>query len=570
LPDFTQDVSNQCSVVVGWDLMRVNFGLFDTGRTLACLVLFVATLGFSHSSAAKPLVLGKHDRSIPDMAFALVRGSSALCEPDCPEWIWADGEIKADTPKRLKAFLKSIGDRKLPIIIQSPGGDMDAAFAMGRLIRAKKLNVAVGATRFLSCAPRDKECVTGKGKRFVGVSVTAFTYCNSACPMVLAGGNKRLVGPWARVGVHQVTTVMNREKILYKITTSVVKGKKQVKRQIVKRERAKPVTTTRMSKAYQKKIEAYLGEMGVSPGLIDPIKKTAASDILVLANYEMLALNLITGLDQADVWTGPGICKITPQPVNCKKSGIDEMMPVAELRPTPLPVTPKAAQVNLPETNPDRTGEMQFFIARNGGFSCAPVCAEWIAAEGTISAATPARLLKMLDRPEARKLPLVLNSPGGDLLAAMAMGRLIRERQLDVAVADTRYQNCEPAKAGCKPVDGVFLAIPSDYRGQCDSACPLVLAGGIKRLVGPNAKLALHELGLGRKVTGYLYEMGLGQELVSQMNRGEFSQYFRPELRDLATAKLVTTSASSEAIVGFQACKGAPLPDNCRARPVSN
>src|SRR5262245_43762473 len=45
------------------------------------------------------------------MQFAVVRGSSASCEPVCPEWIWAEGDITANTPARLKKFLKSLGGR---------------------------------------------------------------------------------------------------------------------------------------------------------------------------------------------------------------------------------------------------------------------------------------------------------------------------------------------------------------------------------------------------------------------------------------------------------------------------
>jgi hypothetical protein len=152
------------------------------------------------------------DRS---MQFAVVRGSNPLCEPICPEWIWAEGDIRSDTATRLKKFLKTLGDRKLPVIIQSPGGDLDAAFAMGRMIRAKGLDVAVGYTRFVSCAPRQKDCEAGKMGGYIGIAASGFAYCNSACPMVLAGGVKRFVGSWAQLGVHQITTTM----ILYETTT---------------------------------------------------------------------------------------------------------------------------------------------------------------------------------------------------------------------------------------------------------------------------------------------------------------------------------------------------------------
>jgi hypothetical protein len=142
------------------------------------------------AAEAKPKVK-KEPKPDFSMQFAIVRGSSLLCEPNCPEWIWAEGEIRSDTAKRFKKFLKTVGDRKLPVIIQSPGGDVDAALAMGRMIRAKKLDVAVGYTTFSSCVPRQKGCDAAKIGGYRGIAAVGFAYCNSACPLVLAGGTRR-------------------------------------------------------------------------------------------------------------------------------------------------------------------------------------------------------------------------------------------------------------------------------------------------------------------------------------------------------------------------------------------
>ena len=76
----------------------------------------------------------------PPMAFAVVRSAEPGCEPTCPEWISAEGAIVAATPARLKSLLKTLGGRKLPIVIWSPGGDVDAALALGRMIRQRKLD----------------------------------------------------------------------------------------------------------------------------------------------------------------------------------------------------------------------------------------------------------------------------------------------------------------------------------------------------------------------------------------------------------------------------------------------
>jgi hypothetical protein len=133
-------------------------GHFGRLRGLLIHAFLLLALCFVPLAAeAKPKVK-KEPKPDLSMQFAIVRGSSPLCEPNCPEWIWAEGEIRSDTAKRFTTFLKTVGDRKLPVIIQSPGGDLDAALAMGRTIRAKKLDVAIGYTTFSSCAPRQKGC----------------------------------------------------------------------------------------------------------------------------------------------------------------------------------------------------------------------------------------------------------------------------------------------------------------------------------------------------------------------------------------------------------------------------
>ena len=88
------------------------------------------------------------------MAFVVVRSGEPGCEPTCPEWISAEGGIAANTPAQLKKLLKTLGGRKLPIVVSSPGGDVDAALALGRMIRQYKLDVAVGKTRFAGLPTR--------------------------------------------------------------------------------------------------------------------------------------------------------------------------------------------------------------------------------------------------------------------------------------------------------------------------------------------------------------------------------------------------------------------------------
>ena len=86
------------------------------------------------------------------------------CQEECTQWISADGDIMPDTPTQLETILKTLGDRKLPIVFQSFGGDKDAAFAMGRMIRAAGLDTSIGRTRLPNCPMEDPRCTASMAK----------------------------------------------------------------------------------------------------------------------------------------------------------------------------------------------------------------------------------------------------------------------------------------------------------------------------------------------------------------------------------------------------------------------
>lgn len=68
---------------------------------------------------------------------------------------------------------------------------------------------------------------------------------------------------------------------------------------------------------------------------------------------------------------------------------------------------------------------------------------------------------------------VILDSSGGDVLAALRMGRQIREAGLDTEVR---------AKG------------PGTAEGSCASACVYVLMGGVARTVRPGAKVGVHQV----------------------------------------------------------------------------
>ncbi|WP_352957227.1 hypothetical protein [Mesorhizobium sp. M1156] len=477
----------------------------------------MSLLAMGHAAFAADAKKSTPEKSAPDfgptMRFVVVRSSAPGCEPTCPEWISAEGSIEAGTPALFKRALKALGGRKLPIVVDSPGGNVEAALTLGRLIRKNKLDIAVGKTGFVGCLPDMKNCKEndGKGARYFGDAYANGAICNSACPLMFSGGIRRVVGEWAFLGVHQITTTYIRTKLLYRTTYRMVKGKKKIlSTRIVSRRDAGSYKTYEMNKPLERRLSAYLKEMGIDKGVLDIMKATPASDIRQIKPGDMLAMKLVTSLESVDILTEAAICRRSPAPANCKEipanakpaevAAIDAKARPSQPAQVPLSQPAKAAPTQPVEAAPGNGApEMRFVVVRGSNPLCNPNCPEWISAEGAITADTPEKLRQLLDSVGDRRLPIVINSPGGDVLGALAAGRLIRERKLDVAVARTDFIGCEPRQADCTAEDGVYNGLTVDAGGGCGSACPIMLAGGVKRLVGPRAQLSVHSVGQSKR-----------------------------------------------------------------------
>lgn len=509
----------------------------------------------------------------PTMRFVIVRGSAPGCEPTCPEWISAEGSIEAGTPALFKRTLKALGGRKLPLVVDSPGGNVDAALALGRLIRKNKLDIAVGKTQFVGCLPDVKNCREndGKGARYFGSPYAAGAICNSACPLMFAGGIRRVVGQWAYLGVHQITTTYIRTKLQYRTTYRVVRGKKKVlSKKIVSRKDAGSYKTYEMSKATEKRLAAYLKEMGVGRDVLETMKNTPASSIQQLAPYDMLQAKLVTSLDAVDLLTAATLCKTDPVAANCREIPAPADKATKPSGDVMAYAKPAPAAPGEPEAvRQDDVGDMRFVLVRGRSFLCDPNCPEWISAEGTISAQTPERLRQLLDTIGDRRLPVVVNSPGGDVLGALATGRLIRERKLDVAVARTDFIGCEPDKADCTAENGVYVGLTIDASGECGAACPIMLAGGVRRLVGPRAQVTVHSMGLEQRVKSYLRDMAIGPGLLAAMRSVPGSRHRRLEPAMMLKVGLTTGLESVDEVTGPTICKSEPMPENCRVLSTS-
>lgn len=91
----------------------------------------------------------------------------------------AVGRIEPGTAEDFERFVLEHGDTLASIAIHSPGGSVNDALAMSRLIREMKLSTDV---------PRNG-------------------YCASSCPLMYSGGVERKADKRSWIGVHQVYTV---------------------------------------------------------------------------------------------------------------------------------------------------------------------------------------------------------------------------------------------------------------------------------------------------------------------------------------------------------------------------
>ncbi len=532
------------------------------GRTwwAQALICLVSLLAVGSAAFAAETKKSEPDPDAP-MRFVVVRSNAPGCEPTCPEWISAEGAITAKSPALLKAVLKTLGRRKLPIVVNSPGGDVDAAIVMGRMIRKNKLDIAVGRTWFVGCEPGVKNCKANdaKGSRYIGNPYVLGSYCASACPMMLAGGTRRLVGPLAYLGVHQITTTIVQMNVQYQVRYRIVKGKKRViSKKIVSRKNTGSYKTYEMSKAVERKLAAYFKEMGVDLSVIETMKSTPASEIQQIDLGDMLTMKLVTSEDAVSLLTNPSLCTLEPLASNCRE--IPANKPAGG-----LPAMAKAAP--QPESAHDNDG-MRFVVVRGSNPLCNPDCPEWISAQGAITPQTPQKLSQLLAMLGNRRLPLVISSRGGDLFGAMAAGRLIHEKKLDVAVARTDFVGCDPAQWNCLAKDGAYAGLSVDAGADCDSACALILAGGARRLVGSEARLSLYSMGQKQLVKAYLEEMAVSPALFAALQRSSVERQLEPDM--MLKVGLTTGRQSVDALTGSSICKSTPKPENCRVVPSSS
>jgi hypothetical protein len=164
------------------------------------------------------------------MTFELVGGGRLV----------ATGSITPGTSEAFAAEVGKRGDYIKTVVLNSPGGSVTDALAMGRLIREKKFATEVEA-----------------GK-----------YCASSCPLVFAGGVERRAGDKAAIGVHQVAAISSA--------------------------RAMPRDEMDVAQRISARCQRYLGDMGINLQVWVHAMETPHDKLFVFKPEELKSLNIVT------------------------------------------------------------------------------------------------------------------------------------------------------------------------------------------------------------------------------------------------------------------------------------
>ena len=109
-------------------------------RSLSALGLFA----FLAASLSYPAPGGASDRTQPMRFFLRQQGPEAACGNQCKLYVAASGAITSDTPAQFQAFAKNRKLGSAVVVLDSDGGSVHGALALGREIRGLGLDTTVG------------------------------------------------------------------------------------------------------------------------------------------------------------------------------------------------------------------------------------------------------------------------------------------------------------------------------------------------------------------------------------------------------------------------------------------
>jgi hypothetical protein len=178
------------------------------------------------------VTLPQADRALATQITFELRGGGRLM---------ASGTITAGSARAFEDEVNKHGEYIKTVVLNSPGGSVADALAIGRLIRIRKF-----AT----------EVEPGK-------------YCASSCPLAFAGGVERRAGEHAVIGVHQIAALTSAAS-------------------------AAPRDDMSLAQNVSARCQHHLIDMGVNPEVWVHAMETPHDRLFVFKPDELKSLNLVT------------------------------------------------------------------------------------------------------------------------------------------------------------------------------------------------------------------------------------------------------------------------------------
>src|ERR1700760_3824563 len=151
-----------------------------------------AVLCIGLPGATMPLGDAAHAGGTPGERKLPMRFSWVACEPNCGGWISAVGIVTGESPSDFDQFAHGRHLDGATVVLDSSGGSVNDAIALGRRWRGLGLLTTVGVT---------VQNHTAQGDR---ASVSPQAFCESMCVFLLLSGKTRYVPESAHVRVHQI------------------------------------------------------------------------------------------------------------------------------------------------------------------------------------------------------------------------------------------------------------------------------------------------------------------------------------------------------------------------------
>ena len=145
-----------------------------------CIAPVVMLSGSAHADAIR------EERTLP-MKFSWI-----ACQPNCGGWVSAVGVVTADSPGDFDEFARGRQLGGATIVLDSSGGSVNDAIALGRRWRSLGALTTVGTSLQTNIAQR------------APANMAPVTYCESMCVFLLLSGKTRYVPETAHVRVHQI------------------------------------------------------------------------------------------------------------------------------------------------------------------------------------------------------------------------------------------------------------------------------------------------------------------------------------------------------------------------------